>query len=72
MITLGPGTPSDGFSGVETAEGAIAGSLTYDRAFMDRAPDLRVIARTGIGVDTVDIDEATRRGIAVCNAPDAP
>ena len=35
-------------------------------------PGLRVIARTGIGVDSVDIAAATSRGIAVCNAPDGP
>jgi phosphoglycerate dehydrogenase-like enzyme len=39
---------------------------------MDRAPDLRVIARTGIGYERIDLAEATRRGIAVCNTPDAP
>jgi phosphoglycerate dehydrogenase-like enzyme len=39
---------------------------------MDRAPDLRVIARTGIGYDSVDVAAATRRGIAVCNTPDGP
>ncbi len=30
---------------------------------------LQVIARAGAGVDTIDVDEATRRGIAVVNAP---
>jgi phosphoglycerate dehydrogenase-like enzyme len=39
---------------------------------MDRAPGLRVIARTGIGYEKVDIAAATQRGIAVCNTPDAP
>ncbi len=33
------------------------------------APHLRVIGRAGIGVDNIDVDEATRRGIAVFNAP---
>ncbi len=33
---------------------------------------LRVIARTGIGVDRVDLVEATGRGILVVNTPDGP
>ena len=39
---------------------------------MDLAPRLRVISRTGVGYDTVDVAAATARGIAVCFAPDAP
>ena len=35
------------------------------------APHLRVIGRAGIGVDNIDIESATRRGIAVLNAPGA-
>jgi D-3-phosphoglycerate dehydrogenase / 2-oxoglutarate reductase len=57
---------------LEGAIGIVAGARRYDAALMSRAPKLRVIARTGIGYDRVDIDEATRRGIAVCNTPDAP
>ena len=37
---------------------------------MDAAPDLRVIGRAGVGVDNVDLEAATRRGILVLNAPD--
>ena len=36
-----------------------------------RAPHLLVIARAGTGVDTIDVHTATRRGIAVMNAPGA-
>jgi D-3-phosphoglycerate dehydrogenase len=35
------------------------------------APHLVVVARAGIGVDNIDVDAATRRGIAVLNAPGA-
>lgn len=34
-------------------------------------PALTVVARAGIGVDNIDVDAATRRGIAVLNAPGA-
>ena len=35
------------------------------------APNLRVIARAGVGVDNVDLDAATRAGVLVLNAPGA-
>jgi D-3-phosphoglycerate dehydrogenase len=35
------------------------------------APKLRVVARAGIGTDNIDVEEATRRGIAVLTAPGA-
>ncbi len=69
---LGPGTPQDRYHGVEKAEGIVAGVMRYDREVMDRAPNLAVIARSGIGYDTVNLADATARGVLVCNAPDAP
>jgi len=36
---------------------------------IERATNLRVIGRAGIGVDNVDVPAATRRGIIVANAP---
>ena len=44
-----------------------ATQLTAD--IIKRAPNLRVIGRAGIGVDNVDVAEATKRGIIVANAP---
>ncbi|MBI4522788.1 MAG: C-terminal binding protein [Deltaproteobacteria bacterium] len=39
-------------------------------ALMHKLPRLRAIVRYGIGVDTIDLSEATRRGIFVANVPD--
>ncbi len=36
---------------------------------IDRAERLRMIGRAGVGIDNVDVDAATRRGIIVANAP---
>ncbi|HLD75764.1 MAG TPA: NAD(P)-dependent oxidoreductase, partial [Candidatus Norongarragalinales archaeon] len=38
-------------------------------SLIGRAKKLKVIARAGSGVDNVDVNEATRRGILVVNAP---
>src|SRR3972149_6638466 len=37
----------------------------------ERAPRLRVAARAGVGVDNIDVEAATRRGILVLNTPEA-
>ena len=36
---------------------------------LDAAANLKVVARAGAGLDNVDIDEATRKGVAVMNTP---
>jgi D-3-phosphoglycerate dehydrogenase len=46
-----------------------ATKLTAD--LIDRAARLKVIGRAGVGVDNVDVDAATRRGIVVANAPES-
>jgi len=52
------------------AEGLVVRSGTrVDRELMEAAPRLRVVGRAGVGVDNIDLDEATRRGIVVANAP---
>ncbi len=49
-----------------------ASLLRYDAAVMDACPQLKIISRTGIGVDNVDLAAATARGIVVTNTPDGP
>ncbi|MDE3069705.1 MAG: phosphoglycerate dehydrogenase [Acidobacteriota bacterium] len=65
-----------GWSGEELAEriapyhGIVIRSATKMTAeLIGRAESLRVIGRAGVGVDNVDIDAATKRGIIVANAP---
>lgn len=40
-------------------------------AFLEGCPLLKVISRTGVGVDNVDVEAASRRGILVLNTPQA-
>ena len=57
---------------LEDADGVIVRSATrVDADLIAAAPQLRVIARAGAGVDNVDIEAASRRGILVLNAPGA-
>ena len=72
VTVLGPGTARDPYLGVEEAHAIVAGVCRYDGEVMDRSPGLKIIARTGIGYDTVNIADATARGVLVCNAPDGP
>jgi len=48
----------------------IRSATTADEAFLEAADHLEVIVRAGVGVDNVDLDTATRKGIVVQNVPD--
>jgi phosphoglycerate dehydrogenase-like enzyme len=50
----------------------IAGTEPLTARVLDRAPNLKLIARVGIGLDSVALDAARRRGIAVTYTPDGP
>jgi phosphoglycerate dehydrogenase-like enzyme len=41
------------------------------RAVIEHAPRLKLIQKLGIGVDTIDLEAARARGVAVCNMPGA-
>src|SRR6516165_9845315 len=49
----------------------VRSAVQVDDALMESAPKLRVIGRAGVGVDNVDADAATRKGIVVMNTPGA-
>ena len=50
----------------------IAGTEPITAAVMANAPKLRLISRVGIGLDSVDLLAARKRGITVSYTPDAP
>src|SRR4030095_7046096 len=57
---------------LESADALIVRSaVQVDEALLKHANKLRVIGRAGVGVDNVDLDAATRKGIAVMNTPGA-
>jgi D-3-phosphoglycerate dehydrogenase / 2-oxoglutarate reductase len=49
----------------------IRSQTKLDAELLERATSLRVIGRAGVGVDNIDVGEATRRGILVVNAPES-
>ena len=49
----------------------VRSAVQVDDKLMEQAPKLRVIGRAGVGVDNIDADSATRRGIVVMNTPGA-
>ncbi|NPA50038.1 MAG: phosphoglycerate dehydrogenase [Epsilonproteobacteria bacterium] len=42
-----------------------------DKNFLDKAKNLKAVIRAGVGVDNIDIEECSRRGIVVMNIPTA-
>lgn len=68
------GERNDWYSEAATADAIIvAGETFITGEVLDRIGSrLRIVARTGIGVDRIDLEAATQRGIMVLNTPDGP
>jgi D-3-phosphoglycerate dehydrogenase / 2-oxoglutarate reductase len=47
----------------------VRSATTVDAEVMAAAPKLKIVARAGVGLDNVDVDAATARGVLVVNAP---
>ena len=72
---IGPGGEqgTDPANGLAVADAVIAGPIVnWDAAQFARARKARVVARTGIGYDNIDLDAATAAGVCITNTPDAP
>jgi D-3-phosphoglycerate dehydrogenase / 2-oxoglutarate reductase len=66
-----PLTEEELLSELAGAAACIAGFEPYTRRVIQSCPELRVIARNGVGYDAVDVAAATERGIAVTITPGA-
>ena len=55
---------------VADADAVMTNWASVTAAIIQAAPRCRIIARLGIGLDNIDVAEATRRGMAVTNVPD--
>jgi D-3-phosphoglycerate dehydrogenase len=72
---IGAADPAGGdrMATLPLAEAIVAASLVrYDASLFAKTPQLRVVCRTGIGYDNINVADATKIGIAVCNVPDGP
>ena len=57
---------------LQGADGLLAGLEPLDEDVFAKCPNLKAIARVGIGMDNVDIESAKKHGIKVSNTPDGP
>jgi len=55
-----------------SCRGVVAGVEQYSAQTLSQLPNLCCISRAGVGIDSIDVAEANRRGIAVLNTPDEP
>lgn len=70
-LDLRPGIPRDelleiigGYDAIITRSGT-----TVDKALLDAAIRLKLVARAGVGIDNVEVDHASAKGVIVVNAP---
>ncbi|WP_203247114.1 phosphoglycerate dehydrogenase [Sporosarcina beigongshangi] len=64
-------TPEQLAEKIEKFDALIVRSQTQvTRGIIEKATNLKIIGRAGVGVDNIDLDAATERGIIVVNAPD--
>jgi D-3-phosphoglycerate dehydrogenase len=62
-------TPAELRAALKGVSAVVAGSELYTAKLLDEVPQLRVIARVGVGYDAIDVAAATAHGVAVTIAP---
>jgi D-3-phosphoglycerate dehydrogenase len=63
-------TEEDVISVVKDADAIVVQYAPVTRKVLDAAPKVKVVSEYGVGVDSIDIETCTERGITVCNVPD--
>lgn len=62
-------TPGEIVEHLRGADGAITSYGRYTAEVFEALPQLKVVAKTGTGVDNIDVAAASEAGVAVCNVP---
>jgi phosphoglycerate dehydrogenase-like enzyme len=68
---LGSRTPDELLELSADVAGAIVSSDPFTRDVLRDSPHLQVIARTGVGIDSIDVEAATEFGVAITITPGA-
>src|SRR5207249_3530449 len=70
LVRLNTRLPDELLPHVADAHALIVQWATINRPVIEALQKCRVISRYGIGVDMIDLEAASERGIPVCNVPD--
>jgi D-3-phosphoglycerate dehydrogenase len=66
---LGPRSEDELIDLLRGIDGGIFSGDPFTARVLDASPQLKVISRTGVGYDAIDLKAATKQGIIVCNTP---
>ncbi len=66
---LGPRSEDELIDLLRGIDGVIVAGDPFTARVLEASPQLKVISRTGVGYDAIDVKAATARGIIVCNTP---
>ncbi len=72
VVELPPSSAKDGSLARELADAdglIVRSAVKVTAELLERAPKLKVVGRAGVGVDNVDLEAATRKGVVVMNTP---
>jgi D-3-phosphoglycerate dehydrogenase / 2-oxoglutarate reductase len=62
-------TPAELLDCLDGIDATVAGSEPYTAELFAARPQLKIVARVGVGYDAIDVPAATAAGVAVCTAP---